>query len=401
LGWRAELAELQERLGELFGRADARRQANLYLEGLLSAVERKNGWQLAEQIGDARPWRTQRVLSRTLWEADAARDLCREYIVAHLGAADGVLVIDETGFLKKGRKSAGVARQYSGTAGRIENCQIGVFLAYASGRGHTLIDRELYLPQDWAEDGARRATAGIPRAVSFATKPQLAQRMIARAIAAGVPFAWVVGDEVYGSDRRLRLFLEKHERPFVLTVRSNEKLWSVLAGRLGQHTAADLAAALPDAAWHRLSAGAGAKGERLYDWARVRLARRQAPPWDHWLLIRRSHSKPEDCAYYVVFAPAETPLAALARVAGRRWTIEECFEAGKQEVGLGDYEIRSWQGWYRHITLALLALAFLAALRAKLNRATAAPDKRGGPDLAFRLLSARLRSAVSSPSSRP
>ena len=401
LGWRAELAELQERLGELFGRADARRQANLYLEGLLSAVERKNGWQLAEQIGDARPWRTQRVLSRTLWEADAARDRCREYVAEHLGAADGVLVIDETGFLKKGSKSAGVARQYSGTAGRIENCQIGVFLAYASARGHALIDRELYLPQDWAEDGARRATAGIPRAVSFATKPQLAQRMIARAIAAGVPFAWVVGDAVYGSDRRLRRFLEKHERPFVLTVRSNEKLWSVLAGRLGQHTAADLAAALPDAAWRRLSAGAGATGERLYDWARVRLARRQAPPWDHWLLIRRSHSKPEKCAYYVVFAPAETPLAALARVAGRRWTIEECFEAGKQEVGLGDYEIRSWQGWYRHITLALLALAFLAALRAKLNRATAAPDKRGGPDLAFRLLSARLRSAVSSPSSRP
>lgn len=401
LGWRAELAELQERLGELFGRADARRQANLYLEGLLSAVERKNGWQLAEQIGDARPWRTQRVLSRTLWAADAARDLCREYVVEHLGAADGVLVIDETGFLKKGSKSAGVARQYSGTAGRIENCQIGVFLAYASGRGHALIDRELYLPQAWAEDDARRATAGIPGAVSFATKPQLAQRMIARAIAAGMPFAWVVGDEVYGSDRRLRRFLEQHERPFVLAVRSNEKLWSVLAGRLGQQTAADLAAALPDAAWHRLSAGAGAKGERLYDWARVRLARLQAPPWEHWLLIRRSHSTPEKCAYYVVFAPAETPLAALARVAGRRWTIEECFEAGKQEVGLGDYEIRSWQGWYRHITLALLALAFLAALRAKLNRATTAPDKRGGPDLAFRSLSARLRSAVSSPSSRP
>ena len=401
LGWRAELAELQKRLGELFGRTDARRQANLYLEGLLSAVERKNGWQLAEQIGDARPWRTQRVLSRTLWAADAARDLCREYVVEHLGAADGVLVIDETGFLKKGSKSAGVARQYSGTAGRIENCQIGVFLAYASGRGHALIDRELYLPQGWAEDGARRATAGIPRAVSFATKPQLAQRMIARAIAAGVPFAWVVGDEVYGSDRRLRLFLEKHERPFVLAIRRNEKLWSMLAGRLGQHTAVDLAAAVPDAAWHRLSAGAGAKGERLYDWARVRLARLQAPPWEHWLLIRRSHSKPEECAYYVVFAPAETTLAALARVAGRRWTIEECFEAGKQEVGLGDYEIRSWQGWYRHITLALLALAFLAALRAKLNRATAVPDKRGSPDLAFRLLSARLRSAVSSPSSRP
>ena len=401
LGWRDELAELQERLGRLFGRADARRQANLFLEGLLSAVERKNGWQLAEQIGDARPWRTQRVLSRTVWEADAARDLCRDYVLAHLGADDGVLAIDETGFRKKGSKSAGVARQYSGTAGRIANCQIGVFLAYTSRRGHALIDRELYLPKEWAEDAARRAGAAIPLEVPFAIKPRLAERMIARAIAAGVPFAWVVGDEVYGSDRHLPRFLEQHERPFVLAVRSNEKLGSVLAGRLGQQTAAALAAALPDAAWHRLSAGAGAKGERLYDWARVRLARRQAPPWDHWLLIRRSHSKPEKCAYYVVFAPAETPLAALARVAGRRWTIEECFEAGKQEVGLGDYEIRSWQGWYRHITLALLALAFLAALRAKLNRATAVPDKRGGPDLAFRLLSARLRSAVSSPSSRP
>jgi len=285
-------------------------------------------------------------------------------------------VVDETGDVKKGTATPGVQRQYTGTAGRIENAQVAVYLGYAAPRGHALIDRELYLPQDWAEDGARRATAGIPTAVSFATTPQLAQRMMARAIAAGVPFAWVVGDAVYGSDRRLRRFLEQHERPFVLAVRRNEKLWSVLAGRLGQHTAADLAAALPDAAWHHLSAGAGAKGERLYDWARVRLARRQAPPWDHWLLIRRSHSKPEKCAYYVVFAPAETTLAALARVAGRRWTIEECFEAGKQEVGLGDYEIRSWQGWYRHITLALLALAFLAALRVKLNRATVAPDKR-------------------------
>ncbi|SRR5579884_1699880 len=399
VGWRAELAALQERLGLLFGRTDARRQASLYLEGLLSAVERKNGWQLAEQIGDARPWRTQRVLSRTVWEADAARDLCRCYVVEHLGAADGVLVIDETGFLKKGSKSAGVARQYSGTAGRIENCQIGVFLAYASGRGHALIDRELYLPKEWVEDGARRAGAEIPLAVPFATKPQLAGHMIARALAAGVPFAWVTGDEVYGSDRRLRMFLEEHEQPFVLAVRSNEKLWSVLDGRLGQHAAADLSAALPAAAWQCLSAGPGAKGERGYDWARMRLVRMQAPPWEHWLLIRRSRHKPDECAYYVVFAPAETTLAALARVAGRRWTIEECFEAGKQEVGLGDYEIRSWHGWYRHITLAMLALAFLAALRAKLSPA-AEPAKKGDLDLDFRSLSACLRSAVSSPSSR-
>jgi SRSO17 transposase len=261
LGWREALAGLQERLGRLFGRADARRQAGLYLEGLLSAVERKNGWQLAEQIGDARPWRTQRVLSRTRWEAAAAGDLCRQYVVEHLGAGDGVLVVDETGFLKKGDKSAGVARQYSGTAGRIENCQIGVFLADASDRGHALIDREPYLPQGWAGDGVRRAAAKIPPAASFATKPQLAQPMIARAIAAGVPFAWVVGDEVYGSDRRLRMFLEEQKRPFVLAVRRNEKLWSVHedAGHFGQHAAADLAAALPAKAWRRLSAGPGAK----------------------------------------------------------------------------------------------------------------------------------------------
>jgi SRSO17 transposase len=399
LGWRDELAALQERLGRLFGRADARRQANLYLEGLLSAVERKNGWQLAEQIGDARPWRTQRVLSRTRWQAEAARDLCRAYVIAHLGADDGVLVIDETGFLKKGDKSAGVARQYSGTAGRIENCQIGVFLAYASDRGHTLVDCELYLPTEWAADGARRAGAAIPPAVPFATKPQLAQRMIARAITAGVPFGWVVGDEVYGSDRRLRMFLEAYERPFVLAVRSNEKLWSVLGDHFGQHAAATLAAALPVTAWQCLSAGPGAKGERLYDWARVPLVRMQAPSWAHWLLIRRSRQKVEECAYYVVFAPAETTLDALARVAGWRWTIEECFEAGKQEVGLGDYEIRSWHGWYRHITLAMLALAFLAALRAKLSQERK-PDKKGGPDLDLRSLSACLRSAVLSPSSR-
>jgi SRSO17 transposase len=397
LGWRAVLAALQERLGDLFGRTEARRQASLYLEGLLSAAERKNGWQLAEQIGDARPWRTQRVLSRAVWEADMARDLCRSYVIEHLGAEDGVLVIDETGFLKKGDKSAGVARQYSGTAGRVENCQIGVFLGYASARGQALIDRELYVPEGWATDAARRAAAKIPPAVTFATKPQLAERMIARAMAAGILFAWTVGDEVYGSDRRLRMFLEEHERPFVLAVRSNERLWSVHEGRLGQHAAAALAAAVPATAWQALSAGPGSKGERLYDWARVRLARPAAPVWAHWLLIRRSRSKPEQRAYYVVFAPAAATLADLARVAGHRWTIEECFEVGKQEVGLGDYEIRSWHGWYRHITLAMLALAFLVAQQVTLRCQTATPDKKGEPALDLWSISARMRSAVSSP----
>src|SRR3954449_1944533 len=279
--WRDELEQVQDRLGELFVRPEPRRQAGLYLEALLSSAERKNGWQLAEQIGDARPWRTQAVLSQALWSQDKARALCRSYVVEHLGAPDGVLVVDETGFLKKGTKSVGVARQYSGTAGRIENCQIGVFLAYASGNGHALIDRELYLPKEWAEDPARRAAAGIPKEVTFATKPELARRMIARAIAAEVPFAWVLGDEIYGSDRRLRIDLEQQQRAFVLAIRSNEKVWSTLDGKPGQHTAAALAAALPQEAWQPLSAGAGAKGERFYDWARVRLMRLQQPPWDH------------------------------------------------------------------------------------------------------------------------
>jgi len=398
LTWRDGLDALRARLGRLFARPEPRRQAGLYLEGLLSAAKRKNGWQLAEQIGDARPWRTQRVLSHVLWDQDAARDLCRDHVLEHLGAEDGVLIVDETGFLKKGEHSAGVARQYSGTAGRIENAQIGVFLAYASSKGHALIDRELYLPEkDWCEDANRRAEAAIPAEVRFATKPALAWKMIERALDAGLPCAWVLGDEVYGSDRRLRMELERREQPFVLAIRSNEKLWAVLGERLGQHAASRLAAALPARAWRRLSAGAGSKGERLYDWARVRLTRLQQPPWEHWLLIRRSRQDPKDLAYYVVFGPDRTTLATLARVAGRRWAIEECFEVAKQEVGLADYEIRSWHGWYRHITLAMLALAFLAGMRVKLNAAP--PRKRGSSSLDLWSASAWARSATSSAAS--
>ena len=397
LVWRNELAALQERLGRLFGRPEPRRQVGLYLEGLLSAAERKNGWQLAEEIGDARPWRTQRVLSHVLWDADAAQELCRDSVFEHLGAADGVLIVDETGFLKKGEHSVGVARQYSGTAGRIENVQIGVFLAYASSKGHALIDRELYLPKDWCEDADRRAAAAIPDVVDFATKPALAREMIGRALDAGLPCAWMLSDEIYGSDRRLRMDLESREQPFVLAIRSNEKLWSVLDERLGQHTAAELTQALPKNAWQRLSAGAGSKGERFYDWARMRLTRLQQPPWEHWLLVRRSRRDPTDLAYYVVFGPAETSLATLARVAGQRWTIEEGFEVAKQEVGLADYEVRSWHGWYRHITLAMLALAFLAGMRVTLNAAT--PRKKGQRGLDLWSTSAQARSVVSSAAS--
>jgi SRSO17 transposase len=368
-GWRAELDQLLDRFGRLFVRAEPRDQAGRYLKGLLGPIQRKNGWQLAEHLGDVRPWRTQRVLSHAHWDEEAARDLCRDYAVERLGATGAVLVVDETGFLKKGKHSAGVARQYSGTAGRIENSQVGVFLAYASRRGHALIDRRLYLPQAWADDAERRRAAKIPEAVPFRTKPELARAMLARALDAGVPCEWVLGDEVYGADRQLRMMLEARGRPYLLAIRSNDRLWSELDGQIGQHAPAALARALPHQAWRRLSAGAGTKGERLFDWARLRLVRLQAPPWEHWLLVRRSLADPADLAYFVAFGPATARLIDLARVAGRRWSVEECFEAAKQEVGLADYEVRSWHGWHRHVTLAMLALALLAALRAGLNAA--------------------------------
>ena len=292
----------------------------------------------------------QRVLSHVLWDQDKARDLCRGYVVEHLGAPDGVLIIDETGFLKKGTRSAGVARQYSGTAGRVENCQIGVFLAYASGKGHALIDRELYLPKEWTDDRERCTAAAVPEAVEFATKPRLAQRMIERALTAGVPVSWVLGDEVYGNDRRLRLWLEQHDRPHVLAVKATEPLWALARGPV---PAKDLATAEPLEGWRRLSAGAGSKGERLYDWARFRLFRLQQAPWDHWLLVRRKLSKPDEMAYYVVFGPAATSLEALARIgAGRSrsaskrpsrrsgWTATRC-AAGT--AGTGTSPWRCWR----------------------------------------------------------
>src|SRR3982750_1650008 len=275
-GWRAELEGLLARFGRLFVRAEPREQAGRYLEGLLGPVERKNGWQLAEGIGDARPRRTQRGLSHGLWDEGAARDPCREHAVERLGAEDAVLVVDESGFVKKGEHSAGVARQYCGTVGKVENCQVGVFLAYGSRRGHALIDRRLYLPEAWAGDAGRRRAAKVPEDVPFLTKPAIAREMIARALDAGVPCGWVLGDEVYGADRRLRTMLEERGKPYLLTIRSNDRLGSEREGRVGRHEPAVLARALPSRAWRRLSAGTGTKGERLFDWARVRLV----PPPD-------------------------------------------------------------------------------------------------------------------------
>jgi len=364
-GWAGDLDALHARLGPRFGRAEPRRRVRAYVASLLSPVERKNGWQLAEQAGEPTPTGMQRLLAGAKWDAEAVRDDLRAYVLEHLADPEAVLIIDETGLLKKGTKSVGVQRQYSGTAGRIENCQIGVFLAYATAQGRTFLDRERYLPQEWANDPARREEAGVPETVTFQTKPALARAMLARAFAAGVPAAWVTGDEVYGRDRRRRLWLEEQERPFVLAVATNESLWALTERGPQQLGAAVIAAALPPAAWEQHSAGEGSKGPRVYDWAWVRLARWPVPGWAHWLLVRRSLDDPTDRAYYVVFGPAGTTLATLVRVAGTRWAIEERFEIAKGEVGLDHSEVRRWDGWYRHITLALLAQAFLTVVRAR------------------------------------
>ena len=366
LPWFEELATLKDRVGALFRRAEPRRQIGLLLEGLIGGAERKNGWQLAEYAGDPAPWRMQALLGRTLWDQERARDICRDYVIERLGDPSGVLVLDETGFLKKGRHSVGVARQYSGTAGRIENCQIGVFLSYASPKGHALIDRGLYLPKDWIEDAGRRKATGVPDDVEFATKPKIGIAMIAAALDAGVPCAWVLGDSGYGSDKTLRVMLENRDKPYVLSIRGNERL---MMGDFRTHTAEELATDLSADQWRRLPAGQGSKGPRLYDWARLRLFRLQSPPWDHWLLIRRSISDPTDMAFHVTFGPHVTQLNELAAVAGLRWTIEECFQSAKGETGLDHCEARSWHGWHRHMTLSMLALAFLAGLRARLKEA--------------------------------
>src|SRR3954462_14785921 len=349
-GWRAELDGLLDRFGRLFVRAEPRGQAGRYLEGLLGPVERKNGWQLAEAIGDARPWRTQRGLSPVPWDEEGGRDLGRESAVGRLGAEDAVLVVDETGFPKKGRHSAGVARQYCGTLGKVETCQVGFFLAYGSRGGHALIDRRLYLPEAWAGDAERRRAAKVSEDVPFLTKPAIARAMLARALDAGVPCGWVLGDEVYGADRQLWMMLEERGKPYLLTVRGNDELAADLDGGVGRHGAAALARARPPRAWRRLSAGVGTKAGRLSDWARLRLLPPHDPSRERWLLARRPIADSAELAYFVAFAPAGLRLLAPPRAAGRRWVVEECFEACKEEVGLADYEVRSWRGWHRHVT---------------------------------------------------
>src|SRR4051794_25261674 len=370
--WAVGLDQVLERIGRRFARAEPRARAGVYVRGLLSAAERKNGWTLAEQAGDATPDAMQRLLNHADWDADAVRDDLRDYVVAHLGTDAAVLVVDETGFLKKGSKSAGVGRQYSGTAGRIENCQIGVFLAYATPAGRTFIDRELYLPRAWIEDRARCAEAGIGPGVAFRTKPELAVAMLTRALNAGVPAGWVAGDEVYGQHSGLRLALEERGLPYVLAVPVNQYTIAAADARIAQTRVDALSTALPEAAWTRLSAGAGAKGPRIYDWARVPI-RPSSEPDRYWLLVRRSLTDGE-LAHYLCFCPAKTSLADLVAVAGRRWAIEESFQTAKGEVGLDHYQVRRYDAWYRHITLAMLAHAYLTV-----TRAATSGEKRGSP----------------------
>lgn len=381
--WVAGLDGLFARVAGRFGRVEPRRQARAYVMGLLAPLERKNGWQLAEAAGDTAPDRMQRLLNSARWDPRVVRADVRDYVVDYLSDPGGVLIVDETGFLKKGTRSAGVQRQYSGTAGRVENCQLGVFLAYASPRGRALVDAELYLPKSWMADRPRCRMAGIPDEVIFQTKPQLAQVMLARALDAGAGVPWVTADEAYGQDHKFRGFLEDRQVSYVVAVPSSQSAGSKTGyGNTGPRVDT-LAADAPRLAWKRLSAGDGSKGPRLHDWAMATLPDGGRDGFERRLLIRRSitpNGKGElEHAYYLCFAPAATTINELVRIAGARWAIEECFQVAKHETGLDHYQVRRYDGWHRHITLSLLAAAYLAVTAAHAPKAAAAWSRSPSP----------------------
>jgi SRSO17 transposase len=382
--WTEELEAVSNRLSDHFARSEVRQRARDYLHGLLSGAERKNSWQLAEVAGNSTPYGIQHLLGRASWDADALREDLREYVIEHLAGEESVLIVDETGFIKKGENSVGVKRQYTGTVGKRENCQVGVFLAYASERGQAFIDRQLYLPEEWIEDKERRQRAGVPEEVGMQTKPQIAKEMLGRALDGGVKAGWVVADSVYGDSRRLGMFLEEREQPYVLALSGKAHVWSGFY----QHRVSTLLDALTEGelrsgeataeGWKRLSAGEGSKGPRLYDWIRLPLNPPLQEGFQRSLLVRRSIEDPEELSAYTVFAPENTTLEALAKVAGSRWRVEIGFEEAKGEVGLAHYEVRSWDGWYRHITLSLFAHAFLASIRAE--GVDIESSQKGGPN---------------------
>jgi SRSO17 transposase len=376
--WASSLRDAKARMRPLFTQERVAASAGRFLDGLLGPERRKTGWMRAEAAGDPGPWRQQAILGRGRWEAEALRDIVRDYALETLADPDAVLVVDETGFLKQGKASCGVGRQYTGSAGKITNCRIGVFAAYASRHGHALIDRALYLPKAWTDDPARLAAAHVPPEVGFATKPRLAGRMVERAIAAGVPFAWVAGDSVYGVGE-IEMALRRAGKGYVLGVNATQPFNSWIGKPEIAGTAERIAQGLAPSAWRRLSAGEGTKGPRLSDWAYLDLADLDADEyragatgvWTRGLLIRRNIADGE-CAYFTTWCPAGTTIETLVAVEGRRWAIEDAFETAKTELGLDHDETRSWHGWHRHVSLVMLAFAMLAAIR---HRANAPPPK--------------------------
>ena len=384
--WQDDFDAFHARFADLFERSESREQARHYLRGLLTEAQRKNSWQMAEAVGEPIPDRMQRLLYRVPWDADAARDRLQQFVMETFGDPEGIGVVDETGFLKKGTHSVGVARQYTGTAGKRENSQVATVLSYASKDAHVFLDRELYLPEGWAGDRVRRAQAHVPPEVGFATKPQQAMAMLERAWEHGVPMRWVTGDEVYGDAPRLRETIQAHGRFYVLAVSANTRVWTqrpeveepteqtggrprlaarVVKGAPKAQMVSEIIASLPTSAWKRLAVVEGEKGMITYDWARVRVveSRDQLPGPDVWLLARRSPAALDKLAYYLAYAPPKTSFETLVRVASTRYTVEQCIEEAKGETGLDEYEVRFWHSWYRHVTLSMMAHAWLASIK--------------------------------------
>jgi len=354
-------------IGKCYASVKSRIQAEKYIKGLLGPTERKNGWQLAEANGEKTPYKIQQFLYRAVWSADEVRDCNREYVKEEIGTDEAVLVADETGFLKKGTKSAGVKRQYSGTAGRIENCQVGVFLTYFTPKGFALIDRELYLPEDWINDRERCKAAGIPDSVEFKPKTIMALDMVKSAHKANLPFSWVTADSLYGDCREISMWLESVKKGYVLAVSGKSYVWR---GN-NQQRIADIMKELPLDGWERLSAGTGSKGERYYDWLKLSINQPSIDGWNRCLVVRRSVSKSEEVRAFICFYPEGTCLQKLVQVAGSRWTVEQSFEESKGEVGLDHYEVRSYTGWYKHITLSCCAHSLLAVIKTQVDNDTA------------------------------
>ena len=372
--WASSLRDVKARIRPLFGQKRVVASAGQFLDGLLGSEPRKTGWMRAEAAGDPGPWRQQAILGRGRWDADALRDIVRDYVLETLADEEAVLIIDETGFLKQGKASCGVARQYTGSAGKITNCQIGVFASYVSRHGHAFIDRALYLPSEWTDDPERLKAAHVPDKVSFATKPQIARRMIARVIAAKVPFSFVAADSVYGTGE-IETMLRKAGKGYVLGVASNHVFRSWGKKQLVGGTAAKIAQDLAKSAWRRLSSGEGTKGPRLHDWAYLELADLDAGEynstltgkWTRGLLIRRSIADDEDLAFFSTWRPKGTTMEKLVSVEGHRWAIEDSFETAKNELGLDHNETRSWHGWHRHVSLVMLAFTMMAVIRHHAN----------------------------------